>query len=65
MSAAIVQLLISSVVTGIARRGAMIAGRGFYNYMDHMDKNLVPLHSLSNIKITISIMELGLIVLIL
>ena len=40
MSAAIVQLLISSVVTGIARRGVMTAGRGYFNNMDHMNKNI-------------------------
>ena len=34
MSAEIVQLLISSVVTGIARRGVMTAGRGYFNNRD-------------------------------
>ena len=40
MSAATVQLLISSVVTGIARTGVMTAGRGYYNNIDHMYKNI-------------------------
>ena len=40
MSAAIVQILLSSVVTGIARREVMTTGRGYYNNMDHMDKNV-------------------------
>ena len=61
MSAAMLQLLISSVVKGIAGRGVMTAGRGYYNKIDHIEKAfLLSLHSLSNIKITISIMELGL-----
>ena len=38
MSAAMLQLLISSVVKDIAGRGVMTAGRGYYNNIDHIDK---------------------------
>ena len=67
MFAAMVQPLISLVVKGIAGTGVMAAGRAYCNNMAHMEKKkvLVSLYSLNNIKITFSIMKLGLIVLIL
>ena len=66
MFAAMVQPLISLVVKGIAGTGVMATGRAYCNNMAHMEKkDLVSFYFLNNIKITFSIMKLGLIVLIL